>query len=186
MGVSCLDFRAMKLFYTDVLGMTVSDVGHIPVRGGIDIAFLTTDPDDHHQFVLASGRIDQTIDRSPVRGGRFGAAVFQIAFRLDSLSSLRRIVERLRAAGVESFSPINHGNAWSVYTCDIEGNPLELFVDSPWYVAQPCGFDLDLTMSDEEIQAATEKYCQEQPDVTSYAEWSDQMASTIVANQANL
>ena len=46
-------------------------------------------------------------------------------------------VERLAAAAVDSVIPVSHGNAWSLYFTDPEGNGLECFVDSPFHVAQP-------------------------------------------------
>ena len=55
--------------------------------------------------------------------------------------------------------PMSHGNAWSVYFDDPEGNTIEAYVDSPWYVPQPFGDPLDLSMPDEEIQRITEARC---------------------------
>jgi catechol-2,3-dioxygenase len=186
LGVSCIDVEKMKTFYTTVLGMCVSDAGHIDRGDGLDIAFLTTDPGDHHQFVLASGRKDTTIDTSPVMGGSVGANIFQISFRLNDLATLRSMVSRFRAAGIDNFTPVNHGNAWAVYTRDAEGNAVELFVDSPWYVHQPCGLPLDLGKTDDEIVAETKAYCMAQPEVEPYSAWSEKMAGKIVANQASI
>ena len=184
-GVSCLDMPAMVDFYTRVMGMTVSDRGDIP-RAGIEIAFLTTDPEDHHQLVLASGRVDTNIETSPVFGGSLGVNIFQISFRLDDLKSLRSMLDRLRANGIDNFTPVNHGNAWAVYSRDPEGNAIELFVDSPWYVAQPCGMPLDFSLTDDEILAETEAYCLAQPEVEPHDEWVAKQAKRIVANQASL
>ena len=186
LGVSCFDIGKMKAFYIDVMGMCESDSGHIDRGEGLDIAFLTTDPNDHHQFVLASGRADSHVETSPVIGGSVGQRIFQISFRLDSLASLRSVLARYEAHGLTNFTPVNHGNAWAVYTRDIEGNPVELFVDSPWYVNQPCGLPLDLSKSDEEILAETEAYCQAQPEVEPYAAWSARMHDRIVAHQASI
>src|SRR5690242_14285767 len=44
----------MEDFYTRVLGLLVSDRGRVP--GGSDLVFLSRDPDEHHQIVLATGR----------------------------------------------------------------------------------------------------------------------------------
>ena len=38
---------------------------------------------------------------------------------------------------------MNHGNAWSVYFRDPEGNRIEIFCDTEWYIEQPCVEDLD-------------------------------------------
>lgn len=183
-GISCVDLPKMVAFYTETMGMIVSDQG--TTGRGVDIAFLTTDPADHHQLVLAGGRKNHEVTDAPVAGGDAGAAIFQMSFRLDDLATLRSMVARLRAAGVKHFTPINHGNAWAVYTRDVEGNTVELFVDSPWYVHQPCGLPLDLAKSDEEILAETEAYCLAQPEVTPNAEWRLTQAAKIVANQASI
>lgn len=189
-GFSCIDVYAMTKFYTEVMGMSLSDQGPIPHKiedDNVQIVFLTTDPDDHHQLVLASGRPkDSEIDMSKYRGGDFGASILQMSFRLDSLDVLRSMVERFKGAGITSFGPTNHGNAWAVYTRDIEGNPVELFVDTPWYVSQPFGEPLDLSMSDEEIFEITKTLCGKQPEMDTYAAWSERMAKTIVENQASI
>lgn len=189
-GFSCIDVYAMTKFYTEVMGMSLSDSGPIPHKiddDNVEIVFLTTDPDDHHQLVLASGRSkDSEIATSTYRGGDFGASILQMSFRLENLAVLRSMVERFKAAGITSFGPTNHGNAWAVYTRDPEGNPIELFVDSPWYVSQPFGAPLDLSLSDEEIFASTKEMCSEQPEMDTYEAWSGRMAKTIVENQASI
>jgi catechol-2,3-dioxygenase len=38
----------------------------------------------------------------------------------------------------------SHGNAWSVYLNDPEGNYLEFFVDTDWHVQQPFYIPLEL------------------------------------------
>src|SRR5438093_5550124 len=114
-GLSCFDLARMEDFYTRVLGMTVTDRGE--VAGGIaQLVFLTTDPSEHHQLVLASGRTEGMVLEGPVLGGSFGAAVFQLTFRLEDLATLRRIQQRLIAQGNDNFVPLNHGNSWSLYT----------------------------------------------------------------------
>ena len=182
-GVSCLDVPKMTEFYTSVMGMIVSDQGSL---GPFDIVFLTTDPTDHHQFVLASGRKDPDVDMSPVAGGEIGARIFQMSFRMKDLATMRAMVERFRAAGIETFTGLNHGNAWAVYTRDIEGNPIELFVDSPWAVAQPCGFPLDFSKTDDEIYAETEAYCLAQPECEARPTWEAKQAAKLAAAQASI
>jgi catechol 2,3-dioxygenase len=58
---------------------------------------------------------------------------------------------------------VTHGNAWSVYFEDPEGNGVELFLDTPWHVQQPQFVPLDLSMSDEEIVAWTEEAFANEP-----------------------
>ncbi|WP_203337591.1 VOC family protein [Nocardioides limicola] len=185
-GLSCLDFSTMLDFYTRVLGLTQSDAGAIESGGGTEIAFLTTDPREHHQLVLASNRRDRTIESTPVVGGSIGSNVFQVSFRVRDLDTLRRIDARLEAEGISARNAISHGNAWSLYCRDPEGNALEFFVDSPWYVAQPCAEPLDLARSDEEILEETRQYCFAQSEVLPYGEWVTRVASMITTDQAEL
>jgi len=183
LGVSCFDLDRMVDFYTRVLGMTVTDQGEVPVGR---LVFLTTDPAEHHQLVLASGRTEGTIQEGPVLGGGFGSAIFQITFRLEDLATLRRMQQRLAAEGNDNFVPLNHGNAWSIYTRDPEGNALEFVVDSPWYVHQPHGEYLDLSLDDSEILRQTEAICQATGDWQPFEEWRAGIAHRITADQAAL
>jgi len=184
-GLGCFDLAKMEDFYTRVLGMTVTDRGE--VGGGIaTLVFLTTDPSEHHQLVLASGRSEGTVLEGPVLGGSFGAAIFQLTFRLESLATLRRVQQRLVAEGNTNFVPLNHGNSWSLYTRDPEGNALELVVDSPWFVHQPSGAYLDLALDDDEIMRQTEELCRATGDWQPYEQWRARVAERIVADQAGL
>lgn len=183
LGVSCFDLDRMEDFYTRVLGMTVTDRGDVPVGR---LIFLTTDPAEHHQLVLASGRTEGTIQEGPVLGGGFGSAIFQITFRLEDLATLRRMQQRLAAEGNSNFVPLNHGNAWSIYTRDPEGNALEFVVDSPWYMHQPHGEYLDLSHDDAEILRQTEAICQATGHYEPFDEWRAGIARRITADQAAL
>ncbi|MEO6025550.1 MAG: VOC family protein [Candidatus Binatia bacterium] len=182
-GLSCFDLATMEDFYTRVLGMTVTDRGDVGIGS---LVFLTTDPSEHHQLVLASGRTEGTVLDGPVLGGSFGAAIFQLTFRLEDLATLRRIQQRLMAEGNNNFVPLNHGNSWSIYTRDPEGNALELVVDSPWFVHQPSGEYLDLALDDAEIVRQTEAMCRATGDWKPYAEWRTDVALRIAADQAGL
>lgn len=184
-GVSCFDLDRMEDFYTRVLGMTVTDRGDV-AGGSARLVFLTTDPSEHHQLVLASGRTEGTILEGPVLGGSFGAAIFQLTFRLEDLATLRRMQQRLTAEGNTNFVPLNHGNSWSLYTRDPEGNALELVVDSPWYIHQPCGELLDLSLDDAEILLQTEQLCRATGDWQPVDDWRDQLARRISDDQARL
>ncbi len=183
-GLSCFDLARMEDFYTRVLGMTVTDRGKVP--GDQQLVFLTTDPAEHHQLVLASGRTDGKILEGPVLGGSWGAAIFQLTFRLADLATLRRIQQRLVAEGNTNFFPLNHGNSWSVYTRDPEGNALEFVVDSPWFIHQPFGEFLDLNLDDAEILRRTEEMCRATGDCQPFDEWREKIAGQIADDQARL
>src|SRR5688572_23695366 len=58
-GFFVRDIEHMADFYTRLLGFTVSDRGELDTpRGKMRFVFLTRDPREHHQIVLASGRPD--------------------------------------------------------------------------------------------------------------------------------
>jgi len=187
MGICCFDLPKMHAFYTEVLGMTESDRGVLPLPAPMnaELVFLTTDPAEHHQLVLVSGRREGEVQQGPALGGSFGSAIFQLSFRLAGLPTLRRVRDRLAAAGCTHLVPVNHGNAWSLYTRDPEGNALEFVVDTPWYTAQPCGEPLDLAQDDAEIVRLTEKLCANRG-AEPAAAWRERLAQRIAADQARL
>lgn len=167
-GIKVWDLPRMRDFYQSALGLVVSDSGIGPASGQ-DFVFLTGDPTKHHQFVLVAGRPQ----------GPNSLAVFQLSFRLKSLHELRTITEQARKAGGSAFHPMNHGNAWSVYFSDPEGNTIEVYVDTPWYVPQPFGDPLDLSQSDEEIFRATEARCRACEGFKPVEQWRNQMANRL-------
>ncbi|MGH8699360.1 MAG: VOC family protein, partial [Burkholderiales bacterium] len=131
----CYDFKRMLDFYTGVLGFHLSDLGR--ARGN-DICFLTLDPEtDHHQVALASGR----------QGPKEAGALNHVAFRVKSLAELRRRHATLKQAGVDGVELITHGSWLSVYYRDVEGNRLEFFRDTPYYVRQPVVEPLDIDLN---------------------------------------
>lgn len=174
MGLSVKDIPAMEAFYTGVLGFTVTDRGH---AGGMQLVFLSRDPLDHHQIVLASGRPPEL--PANVANPQFGPSINQISFKLGGLSDLRDIHERLLAAGGDSIFPANHGIAWSIYAHDPEGNNLEFFVDTEWYITQPFLIPLDLGQSDQEIYELTRKMCEESEGFEPYTEWRNRIAGKM-------
>jgi len=181
LGITCFDVPKMEDFYTRIIGFTVTDRGDLP---GVNVVFMSLDPNEHHQLVLLSGRTESggTTDK-PFGGGR-GSAINQISMRLRDLDELRRMNDRLRGAGYDNMAPINHGIAWSIYVRDPENNSLELFVDSDWYIVQPCAEDLDLSMSNDEIWRRTQEFCRDKPGFQSLDNWKARMAERMNAANA--
>lgn len=175
MGIGCFDLEKMIDFYTNVLGFKVTD------RNGDKLAFMTTDPVEHHQLALVKGRTEGEIATGPLAGGSFGTSIFQVSFRLRDLATLRDMKRRVEAYGIKEFNPRNHGNAWAIYFRDPEGNAIELYVPTPWHAAQPCAIahGLDLEAGDEEIFAATKRYCETQPDYRPYDQWRREMSEKL-------
>lgn len=151
MGIYVKDRETMRRFYTEVLGLVVTDQGE--GRGGMYLTFMSASPANHHQVVLVSGRPE--IDGfNPIN---------QISFLVDSLADLREVHRRALAFGATNMRPVSHGNAWSIYFKDPEGNAVEAYLDTPFHVPQPHGEPLDLSKSDEEILRETEAACRNDP-----------------------
>jgi catechol 2,3-dioxygenase len=171
-GIHVTDMARMEDFYTRVLGLLVSDRGAL--ANGPTLVFLSRDPDEHHQLVLATGR--------PPGGGY--NVVNQISFKLPGLADLKAMHARARETGVKEFRIVTHGNAWSVYFADPEGNRVELFVDTPWHTPQPFAEPFDLEAPAETIMAQTEAICRNRPGFAMRADWRqaqvDRMASATV------
>lgn len=158
-GVHTVDLDRMVDFYTRVMGFVVSDSG--TGRSGARIFFMTQNPECHHQLVLFDGR-PQDLPFNPVN---------QISLRLESLDTLRGYRRALLKAGITEQRLTDHGNAWSIYFKDPEGNPIELYVDSPFYTPQPCGEPFDLDLPDEEIAKRTEAMCRSRPRFMTRKAW---------------
>ena len=158
-GIYVTDLARMEDFYTRVLGLLVSDRGQVP--GGSDLVFLSRDPDEHHQIVLATGRPP---------GVEFNV-VNQISFKLPTLADLKAMHARARDEGTKQFRIVTHGNAWSVYFADPEGNRVEVFVDTPWHTPQPVVEPFDIEAPVEVIERETEALCRNRPGFMSRAQW---------------
>jgi catechol-2,3-dioxygenase len=78
---------------------------------------------------------------------------------------------RVREEGLKEFRIVTHGNAWSVYFADPEGNRVELFVDTPWHTPQPFAEPFDIEAPVETILAQTEALCRSRPGFASRSEW---------------
>ena len=161
-GFYVRDLERMADFYTRVLGFAISDRGDLDTpRGKVSLVFLTRDPREHHQIVLASGRPDE-LAFNPIN---------QISFRMADFAGVREMYRRLQHEPVTEISPVSHGNALSVYFRDPEGNRLELFVDTPWYVKQPLRVPMDMQLSDRELWAWAEAEARRQPGFKPVEEW---------------
>jgi catechol 2,3-dioxygenase len=150
-GIYAHDKPLLERFYTTVLGLMVTDSG--TARSGMELTFMSADPGNHHQLVLVSGRPD-TAGFNPIN---------QISFMVDSLADLRVVHRRALDHGASDMRVLSHGNAWSCYFKDPEGNTVEAYLDTPFHVPQPHGEPLDLTKSDAEILRETEAACRADP-----------------------
>ena len=163
MGIYVRDLERMALFYKDVLCFFETDRGDL---GSVQLVFLSRDPSEHHQIVLATGRpADQTF-----------SVINQISLRVPDLASLRTVRDRVQAdPDVNDLVCTSHGNAVSIYFRDPEGNRLEVFMDMPWYCEQPLREPIDLDQSDEAVMAAAEALARSRPKFRTRAEWLKEM-----------
>jgi catechol 2,3-dioxygenase-like lactoylglutathione lyase family enzyme len=166
-GIYVTDLAAMEDFYTRYLEFTVTDRGDLPgPHGSIGLVFLSRDPDEHHQIVMATGR--------PADLG-FNV-VNQISLRADSLKTLQDFYARLKDAPISEMTPVTHGNAASIYFRDPENNRLELFIDTPWYVTQPMRVPLPIEMPEAELMHWIESHASKLPGFRPRSEWRAEMA----------
>ena len=148
------DMEAMLDFYTEMLGFEISDRGALG-SGDREIVFMSQSETDHHQIAFLNVRQDEGRPNS----------VDHSAFRVDSLTDVRTLADRLEADGRASeIAHVTHGNAWSVYFRDPELNGIEVFCDSPWHVRQPEARSWDKNLSDEELFAWTEAEYKDRPE----------------------
>ncbi|MDA0786955.1 MAG: VOC family protein [Proteobacteria bacterium] len=166
MGLYTNDMEGLLDFYTGILGMTETDRGNDD-DGNPTIIFLSSDPSEHHEFVLASRDEMETVD------------VQQMSFLLDDLDQLREMHSKVVDAGITIDRMITHGNAWSIYFQDPIGNRIECYVHTPWYVPQPHAHPFDLSQSNAEIMAMTEAHCREDAGFMMAVDWEKKMAAKM-------
>lgn len=168
-GIYVHDKPKMIDFYTSVLGLMVTD--HGTARSGMELTFMSANPGNHHQVVLVSGRPDTT-GFNPIN---------QLSFMVGSLAELRETHRQALAKGATEMRVLSHGNAWSCYFKDPEGNVIETYLDSPFHVPQPHGEPLDLGKSDEQILRETEDACRNDPGFMPIAQYQASMAAKLSA-----
>lgn len=170
MGFYVNDMHKVEDFYTRVLEFTVTDRGSLDTpHGKVSLVFLSRDPAVHHQIVLASGRPER-LSFNPIN---------QISLEADSLATLRRFHRRFVEEEMEEILPVTHGNAISFYARDPEGNRLEIFIDTPWYVDQPMRVPVDFTLSDDELMAGIEQHARALPGFRPRSEWVAEMTKRM-------
>jgi catechol 2,3-dioxygenase len=166
-GLYAHDLEKMVDFYTRAFGLVVTDRGLSP--RGMAIAFLSGSPEEHHQLAIAAGRpADATF-----------STINQVSFRVGSLDDLKRYFVWLRDERVKNLETRDHGNAWSIYFSDPEGNRMEVYCPTPWYVSQPFGEPLDLTAPSASILAKTEAMISKDPSSCPIEAWSADMRKRL-------
>ena len=157
----------MERFYSDVFGLVVTDRG-VGKTFRNELVFMTGSADQHHQLVLSSGRQPGT-----------ASTVMQISFKVPALDDLRALRDRARASGSMDEIGLNHGNAWSVYFNDPEGNRIEVYLDTPFHTPQPCGEPLNLEQSDAELLEETRRLVGDLPGSKPRADYVEEMSKKL-------
>jgi catechol-2,3-dioxygenase len=167
MGFYVRDIERMARFYREVMCFFETDRG---LLGTVQLVFLSRDPTEHHQIVLATGRPADLAF----------SVINQISLRVPDLATLREVRNRAQAdPDVSDLVAATHGNAVSIYFRDPEGNRLEVFMDMPWYCEQPLRQPIDLDQSDEAVMAAAEALARSRPKFRSREQWQADMAQLM-------
>ena len=174
MGLVVSDIEVMTRFYVDVLGFTVTDRGEF---GAMQVVFLSRDPEEHHQIVLTTGR--PTSLPANTINPNFGPCVQQISFKMGTLADLRDMTRRLQDGGATGITAASHGNAWSIYAHDPDGNFIEFYVDTDWYASQPFYEPLDLSKPDEDIYRETRAMCESSPGFKPVEQWRSEISKVM-------
>jgi len=173
-GIFVTDLEKMVAFYTETFDLTITDRG-VGSTFKNELVFTSASEDQHHQLVLASGRpADATF-----------STVMQISFVVPSIQHLREVTQRARERGATEVRGLNHGNALSMYMRDPEGNTVEVYVDMPFYVAQPHGDPLDLDKDDETLMRETEAICRADPTFMPLDQWQARFQAKAPAASAS-
>jgi len=156
------DQAAMEQCYTEALGFIVRDRGLLdagPMKGR-ELIFLSHSPEEHHQIVLIPSDVTD-------QGGGIG----HVAFRVDTLDEVKSVFEKVRILPHAKPEPVSHGNTWSVYFRDPEGNRIEIFTQTPWHTTQPCRFDVDYDQPDATLTQATMESAKTRKGFTQGPDW---------------
>lgn len=164
-GLYVRDLDAMVEFYANLLGMVVTDSGEL--RGG-RITFMSRNANEHHQLVMVSGRPEDEY-----------STINQMSFRVETLEDLQYYNRAVTQMGLRNLRPSNHGNAWSIYFLDPEGNQVEIYATSPWYVSQPYLQPLDLNAPADEIRARTRELVSGDTSFQSRETWKNAMSERL-------
>lgn len=167
------DLEAMLDFYTNTLQFDVVDRGplNLPNRGDLppldtEIVFLSQDPNDHHQLALL-----------PIRDDDAPGPVDHMAFRAGDFTAVRDLARTLQEMNV-GIRPVSHGNTWSCYFKDPEGNGVEVYANTPFHVEQPQVRPVDLFLDDDELLEWTKETF---GDVPGFQPISDYQAERVKA-----
>ena len=165
LGLYVKSLPEMERFYCEVLGFYVTDrLG----EGNQEMVFLSRSLQEHHQVVLAPGRAQGS-----------ASTVNQISFEIETLSKLIDGYKALNELGISGMQSMNHGGSWSLYVPDPEGNTIELFVKTDWYVPPHATTGLDLNEPEELIRQQTALMAKQTPGSKTWAVWRQEFQKRL-------
>jgi catechol-2,3-dioxygenase len=165
-GLYVADLERMERFYTRLFGLIVTDRGDL---ARVRLVFLSGDAREHHQIVLVSGR--------PETAGF--SVLNQLSLRVPDLAALRYFQGHAAACEAHDIQSVTHGNAVSLYLRDPEGNRIELYTDTPWYVTQPVRVPIDLTQPDDVLWQQLEALARTLPGFRPVEDWRKELAARL-------
>jgi catechol 2,3-dioxygenase len=168
LGIHVRDLDRMVGFYSRVLGLTITDRGR-GINLKQDMVFMSSSPSIHHQLLLCTGRLGEDAYNH----------INQISFNVSSLEEMQEIARRLGNESIPLRMQLDHGNAWSIYFHDPEGNTVEVYADSPWHVPQPYGQVFDISRPADEIRAATYEHSKGRAGFMLRTQYEEQMKSRM-------
>jgi len=126
-GIWAKDFEKLRDFYSNVLGLHISDQTE-------NVAFMTSDPKrEHHEFaVFRATEPDQH------------TSVQQISFSCEKLEDVIAYYQRFKENSVKFARVTSHGNAVGLYFYDPEDNRCEVYWTTPFEARQPYGVAIDI------------------------------------------
>ncbi|HEU0073274.1 MAG TPA: VOC family protein [Dehalococcoidia bacterium] len=136
-GIYVQDLDAMKAFYGDFMGMTLTKCNDM-------MAFYSTDPEAvDHEIALMKGRPSAEDPH----------LIQQISLRVDTLDDVRDFRRRIIEKGYKIREIVTHASAIGCYFSDPEGNNTEVFWLTGLTSWATVGVPIDIERPDEEVMA---------------------------------
>ena len=159
------DLDLMREFYVDKLGFSITDSWEFQ---GSRMLFLSKDPKEHHQLVLATGR--ET--KAP---SQFN----QISFEVSSLEALHANFSTIQSIAPGDVIAMNHGGSWSVYFTDPEQNPIEFFAYTQTYAPPIATVPMDMKQPFQQLMEETEALIGQFPESENWDQWRERFRKTM-------
>ena len=156
----------MKEFYVDKLGFFITDTWEFQ---GSRMLFLSKDPNEHHQLVLATGRENHL----PTQFN-------QISFEVSSPQDLHENFSTIQSiAPNDDLIAMNHGGSWSVYFTDPENNPIEFFAYTQTYAPPIATVPMDMKQSFQQLMEETEALIRQFPESIQWNQWRERFSKNM-------